>query len=106
VLWFVCGGTIFAVAYLFSTVSRGPYTAPALAIAVLFLQSAIPEWPPLEGLRLNIFWTMGEFGTMHWDAARQELLPGPMPWTRLAVLSAVAALFLGLSVRIANRQDF
>src|SRR5262249_34854198 len=106
VLWFGCGGTIFAAAYWLSTVSHGPYTGPSLAIAALFLQAALPEWPPFEGLRLNILWTMGEFGTMHWDAARQQLLPGPMPWTRLAELTLIAALFFGLAARITNRQDY
>ncbi len=106
VLWFGCGSLLFAAAYFLSTILSGEYTASVACIFALFLQAEIPEWPALQPYRLNILWTMGEFGTMHWDSQHLNLLPGPMPWVRLLTLSVIAWGLLAAAVRVTQRQDF
>jgi ABC-2 type transport system permease protein len=106
VLWFGCGSLIFAASFLLSVVLPGEYTAPVAGYIVLMLQVLIALWQPLRPYRLNLMWTMGEFGTMRWDANHSLLLTGPLPWTRLAVIIVIAAGFLGLSVKITQHQDF
>ena len=50
--------------------------------------------------------TMGEFGTMHWNAEHTLLLPSPMPWTRVLVFCGLSAAFLWLALMATKRQEF
>lgn len=106
VLWFACGSIIFAAAFLMSVVLDGEYTAPVVCYVALMLQALIGNWPALRPYRLNMMWTMGEFGTMHWDAQHNFLLSGPLPWARLLVIMLMAMGMLVLAAQITARQDF
>jgi ABC-2 type transport system permease protein len=106
-LWFAGGSIIFAAAFLMSVALTGEYTAPVLCYVALMLQSLILTTTALgRTYRLNVMWTMGEFRTMHWDSPHQQLLAGPLPWARLLILMSIALCMLGVSCRIANKQDF
>ena len=56
--------------------------------------------------RLNLMWTMGEFGRMRWDAQHKFLIPDPLPRARLLILMLIALSLLALASRIENKQDF
>lgn len=106
ILWFGCGSVIFAAAFLLSVVAGGEYTAPVACYVALMLEVLISDWPSLRPYRLNLMWTMGEFGTMHWNPQHNLLLTGPFPWARLLTIMAVALAMLALAARITQKQDF
>jgi ABC-type transport system involved in multi-copper enzyme maturation permease subunit len=106
ILWFCCGTIIFAAAFLLSVVLPGEFTAPVVCFIALTLQPLLALWGPLQPYRLNILWTMGEFGTMHWDAQNTLLLTGPLPWQRLLTIMLLAFIILASTCPIAERQDY
>jgi ABC-2 type transport system permease protein len=106
-LWFACGSIIFAAAFLTSVALSGEYTAPVVCYLALVLQSLILTTTATgRSYRLNLMWTMGEFGRMHWDSPHQQLLTDPLPWARLLILMLIASSMLALAFRIAHKQDF
>ena len=106
-LWFACGSIIFAVAFLMSGILSGEYTAPVVCYVALMLQALIMTTTALgRRHRLNLMWTMGEFGRMHWDSQHKFLISDPLPWTRLVFIMLTALCMLGLAARITNKQDF
>jgi len=106
-LWFACSSIIFATAFLLSVVLSGEYTAPVVCYLALVLQSAIMSVTVLgRRHRLNLMWTMGEFGRMRWDAQHKFLIPDPLPRARLLILMLIALSLLALASRIENKQDF
>jgi ABC-type transport system involved in multi-copper enzyme maturation permease subunit len=106
VLWLVCGAVVFASAFLLSVVLSGDYSAPVAYIIIFFLQDLILASAPLERYRLKIIWIAGEFGTMHWDAQRDLLLSGPLPWLRLLTITLVTISLLAIAAQVTQRQDF
>ncbi len=106
ILWFGCGSIIFAAAYLLSVVLGGQYMAPMACYVALMLEALISNWPSLRPYRLNVMWTMGEFGTMHWNSQHNLLLTDPLPWARLLTIMVIALGMLALAARITQRQDF
>jgi ABC-2 type transport system permease protein len=107
-LWFACGSIIFATAFLMSSIlGGGEYAAPVVCYVALMLQALIMTTTALgRRYRLNLMWTMGEFGRMHWDSRHKSLASDPLPWARLAILMLIALCMLALASRIASKQDF
>jgi len=106
VLWFGCGTIIFASAFFLSVVFGGEYVEPVACYIALISQSLVAQWAPLRPYRLNLMWTMGEFGTRHWDPQHNVLLSSPLPWTRLLIIALIASGLFALSARTTQRQDF
>lgn len=106
VLWFFGGLVLFAVSFLLSVVFAGEYTAPVVCYLVLVVHALVSAWHPLAPYRLNLMWMMGEFRTMHWNAAHTLLQPPPLSWLRMAALAALACALLAASARVTRRQDF
>ncbi|MGH7783539.1 MAG: hypothetical protein ACREO5_06845, partial [Candidatus Binatia bacterium] len=106
ILWFGCGSIIFAASFFLSVVLPGEYTAPVACYIALMLQALIAVWTPLRPYRLNLLWTMGEFGTMRWDPQLNALIGAPLPWWRLLTVMLIAFGMLVFATRIAQRQDF
>ena len=106
-LWFACGSIIFAAAFLMSAILIGEYTAPVVCYIALVLQASVMTTTSLgRHYRLNLMWTMGEFGRMHWDPQHENLASDPLPWARLLILMLIALCMLALALQIANKQDF
>jgi ABC-type transport system involved in multi-copper enzyme maturation permease subunit len=106
-LWFACGSIIFAAAFLMSVALSGEYTAPVLCYLALVLHAWVMTATSLgRHYRLNLMWTMGEFGRTHWDSRHQMLITDPVPWARLVVLMLIALCMLAFASRISNKQDF
>jgi ABC-2 type transport system permease protein len=105
-LWFACGSIIFAAAFLMSVVLGGEYTAPVVCYVALTLQALSTATALGRHYRLNLMWTMGEFGRMHWDSQHKFLITDTVPWARLLILMLIALCMLALASRIANKQDF
>jgi ABC-type transport system involved in multi-copper enzyme maturation permease subunit len=106
-LWLACGSLIFAAAFLMSVVLSGEYTAPVVCYVALMLQALIMATTALgRRHRLNLMWTMGDFGRMHWDSQHKFLISDPLPWTRLLFIMLIAVCMLALGARITNKQDF
>ena len=106
-LWFACGSIIFAAAFLMSVVLGGEYTAPVVCYIALVLQALILPTTALgRRYRLNLLWTMGEFGRMHWDSQNKFLVSDALSWGRLLIVMLIALCMLVLAYRIANKQDF
>lgn len=106
VLWFCCCAPLFAVSFLLSVVLSGEYTAPVACYLIFMLEVLIADWRPLRPHRLNLMWTMGEFGTMHFDAHSNLVLTGAFPWMRLICLLTIAAALLAVTSRVTQKQDF
>ena len=106
ILWFACGSIIFATAYLLSVLLRGEYTAAVACYVALFLDLVISSWPSLLPHRLNLMWTMGEFGTMRWDREHSHLLTGPLPGAILLTILLIALGMFVLAVYLTEKQDF
>jgi ABC-2 type transport system permease protein len=106
VLWFFCGLVIFAASFLLSVVTPGEYTAPVVCYLALVLHTFVAAWHPLAGYRLNLMWIMGEFQTMHWNAAHSLLQPPPLSWPRMSVMAFFALLLLSAAIRVTDKQDF
>jgi ABC-2 type transport system permease protein len=105
-LWFACGSLIFATAFLLSVVLSGEYTGPVVCYVLLVLQALIMTSTAVgRHYRLNLMWTMGEFGRMHWDSQHKFLISDSLPWARLLILMLIALGMLALASRIANKQD-
>ena len=106
-LWFACGSIIFAAGFLMSVALSGEYTAPVVCYLALVLQALVMTTTAIgRSYCLNLMWTMGEFGRMHWDWQHKSLIPDPLPWARLLILMLIALCMLALASRITNRQDF
>ncbi len=106
ILWFTCGSVILALAFLLSVVLPGEYTAPAVCYVVLMLQALVADWKPLKPYRTNLFWTMGEFGRMHWGARHNLLMSDSLPWERLLMIMLIAFGMFALAVRVSQKQEF
>jgi hypothetical protein len=97
---------IFAASFLLSVVLDGEYTAPMACYVALMLKVLISNWPSLRPYRLNLMWTMGEFGRMHWKLQHNLLLSDPLPWARLLTILSITLGMLALAARITQKQDF
>jgi ABC-type transport system involved in multi-copper enzyme maturation permease subunit len=106
ILWFACGAMIFATAFLLSVLLRGEYLPAVACYVVLFLNLVISSWPSLLPHRLNLMWTMGEFGTMRWNPEHTHLLAGPLPEARLFTILLIALGMFVFAVYITEKQDF
>jgi ABC-type transport system involved in multi-copper enzyme maturation permease subunit len=106
ILWFICGGLIFSVAFFLSTVMSGEYTAPVACIILLYIQALVAAWHPLVPYRVNILWTINAYPNMSWNPDHTLLLSGPLPWTRLVTILLVSFGLLGMATLITRRQDF
>jgi ABC-2 type transport system permease protein len=106
ILWFGCCSVIFAASFLLSVVLDGEYTAPMACYVALMLKVLISNWPSLRPYRLNLMWTMGEFGRMHWKLQHNLLLSDPLPWARLLTILSITLGMLALAARITQKQDF
>lgn len=106
VLWFFGGLVIFAASFLLSVVTPGEYTAPVICYLALILHAYVAAWHPIAGYRLNLMWIMGEFQTMHWNAAHTLMQPPPLSWLRMSLMALFALLLFSAAIRATNRQDF
>ena len=106
VLWFFGGLIIYAASFLLSVATPGEYTAPVACYLALVVHTLVAAWHPLASYRLNLMWIMGEFQTMHWDAAHDLLQPPPLSWPRMFVITLIAFLLFSAAVRVTQRQDF
>lgn len=105
VLW-CAGGTLeFAMAFAWSVIVSGEYTALVAAYLVLFGIPLVAEVRVLEPYHVNILQTMGEFGTMQWNAAHTLMVPPALPTIRLGVFLLIAAGLTATALRITQRQD-
>lgn len=106
VLWFVCGALVFAASFFFSAVLRGEYS-PMVACVVAMVAEDFLTGPLFTNYlnRWKIFWISDEFGTMHWDPHRQQLLSGPLPWISLLTFVLVTLMLFAATFRISLRQD-
>ena len=105
-LWVAGGLMIFGLAYLSAVLFAGDYTGLIVAFLALFGVPLVAHVPALERYQLNFLMTMGEFGTMHWNAEHTMLLPSPMPWLRLLVFFAIGVGLLAAASTVTRRQDF
>ena len=107
VLWLTCGSIIFATAFLLSVVLSGDYTAPVVCYLALMLQALILTATALgQRYHLNLLWTMGDFGRMHWDSQHEFLMSDCLHWARLLILALIALCMFALALKITNKQDF
>jgi len=94
------GMAYFALAILVSSLVEGEYTAPAVAIGLVFLATiAFDAW-----LRRFNLWRLitGSFSVDR----TTYLLAGHFPWLAVLASLCAAALMLLASVRIIQRRDF
>ncbi|WP_158820359.1 ABC transporter permease subunit [Granulicella sp. S156] len=101
VLLLAGGAFFFAIALLVSSVVRGEYTAPVVALGVLLLiavtlgDQKMRLFSPLE------FMLGGEYFNRS-----SSLLVGPIPWVRAGLWVCLAALLTWVAVRVVDRKEF
>lgn len=105
VLWSAGGTLEFAMAFLWSVVVAGEYTALVAAYIVLFGIPLVAEVRILAPYQVNILQTMGEFGTMRWNAEHTLLVPPALSLIRLGIFMLIASGLIATAVRITQRQD-
>jgi ABC-2 type transport system permease protein len=98
----VAGGTVFvAWALLISSLIAGSYTAPAVALGgvviggMLLGDPAFNHWSP--------------YGLLSGQAylnRQTNVLDGPIPWLRLAITIAVAAVLTWAAIKAIQRKEF
>lgn len=101
----ICGTAFFGLAFLFSTLLAGEYTALVVsAIATLSIVS-ITQWLPH---RFSVAWVMGGAPAFDTPAEIRNFtgLPEPYAWTALFVVAAIALALFAIATRITQRQDF
>jgi ABC-2 type transport system permease protein len=98
---FICGAFIFAIAFLFSVLVRGAYTAPMLCWGALFLQARVANWAPLRPYGLNPLRTMDG----RWGWWQQTTINDPFPWAGLAIMLLIATALLAAATRVTQRQN-
>ena len=106
VFWVAGGLMVFALAFLCSVLFSGEYTALIVAFLGLFAVPLVAQVRPLQPYRVNFLMTMGEFGTMRWNAEHTLLIPPPMAWVRVLVFLGIAAALLGVAMGVTEREDF
>jgi ABC-type transport system involved in multi-copper enzyme maturation permease subunit len=106
-LWTMCGSAIFAMAFLFSTVFEGEYTALVVSFIATALYQFITSMPSLQPniLRFNL---SGIMGGMKIPVPRNLLtgFPDPFPWPTFFVIAVVTFALLAIATRITQQQDF
>jgi ABC-type transport system involved in multi-copper enzyme maturation permease subunit len=99
------GAAFFALAYLFSTLLAGEYTALVVsAIAVVSIVQ-ITQWLPH---RFSSAWIMSGAPALNTPAEIRNFtgLPGPYAWSALFVIATIALALFAMATRIAQLQDF
>jgi len=95
------GIVIFAVALLVSSLIEGEYTAPAVTIAILFLDIVALDDGPLQTISPWRFIV----GTDYFNRGTQ-MLTGPIPWGHFFANLGVAILLTVISIRAIQRHEF
>ena len=104
ILWTVYGSAAFAIAFLFSTVCEGQYTAlvgsfiTIIVLNVLLAQTRFSTTGLLSGTERPVATAA--------DVRAFSGLPSPFPWLALFSIAIVACGLLALAIKITQRQDF
>jgi hypothetical protein len=104
-LWGAGGSIVFGISFLCSVLLAGEYTALVAAFLTLFAIPLVANVGALQPYQVNILQTMGEFGTMQWNADHTLLVPSPLSWVRISIFLLIATTLLAASMRITQRQD-
>jgi ABC-2 type transport system permease protein len=108
-LLFISWGVVwFAVGFLWSILLAGEYTAGVAALLTPFAYMVLFAQITQGGRRFpatNPFYVMSgqHMPYFNWQAA---LLIGPLPWTAMLLLAAIAVALIGAAVRLTARQSF
>jgi ABC-2 type transport system permease protein len=104
-LWDVVGTTVFAAAFLASTIFTNEYSALAVSLVAFLMYPLATHLSPLRPYPLNIHYIMNGTGMPYFNP-RTALLVGPVPWTILCVLAMVAMIFIASAAVITRKLDF
>jgi ABC-2 type transport system permease protein len=104
-LWAVGGAAIFTMGFLVSIVISGEYAAPVTAFAILLAYSVVADIPILDRLHMDIHDLMSGSG-MDFFRASTCSIAGPMPWTLLATILALAGCLVFIAGQVTQQQDF
>ena len=106
-LWFrvvllASGGLVFfGMSLLVSSLVEGEYTAPVVSFGVMLAMTVtmgdglLRSWSPYAFIN----------GTEFFNRST-GLLTGPIPWAHVAINATVAALLMGISVKVVQRREF
>jgi ABC-type transport system involved in multi-copper enzyme maturation permease subunit len=101
VLLFGGGLLFFGMAVLVSSVVGGEYTAPVVSFGAVIATAATLSSAALRPYSPWAFMT----GSEYVDRST-NLLSLPIPWLRAAIYVIVGGIFLAISIRIIQRQEF
>jgi ABC-2 type transport system permease protein len=104
-LWIGCGTVLFSMAFFFSTILGGEYSAPVASFLGLLGYSALVELPFIQKYPVNIHDIMSGSDMPYFEPAT-SLLIGPFPWTAMLIITLLGVGLLAVSARITDRQDF
>ncbi len=101
----ICGTAFFALAFLFSTLLAGEYTA--LVVSVIATLSIV-QLTQLLPHRFSMAWVMGGAPALDTAAEIHNFtgLPERYAWSALFVIATIAVILFATATRIAQRQDF
>jgi ABC-2 type transport system permease protein len=110
VLWLAAGSTLFAAAFLCSSLMGGEYTAFVVAWIAFFGHTVTTQYirirhPELSAYLFTVQEVMSGFRMAYFDASARVLV-GPFPLPIVATVSAVSALMISTAVAYTNRRDF
>lgn len=104
-LWVVVGSTVFAAAFLASTIFANEYSALAVSLVAFLMYPLATHLSPLNQYPANIHYIMNGIGMPYFDP-HTDLLIGPLPWTILSAAAMVAFAFVAAAIVITRKQDF
>jgi ABC-2 type transport system permease protein len=109
-LWLAAGSTLFAAAFLCSSLMGGEYTAFIVAwvayfgltVTTQYTRIKHPEW---SAYLFTLQEVMNGFRMPYFDA-RTHLLVGPFPLLIVAAVSTASAVMIATAVTYTERRDF
>jgi ABC-2 type transport system permease protein len=110
VLWVAAGSTLFAAAFLCSSLMGGEYTAFVVAWIAFFGHTVTTQYirirhPELSAYLFTVPEVMSGFRMAYFDASARVLV-GPFPLTIVTVVSAASASMISAAVAYTDRRDF
>ena len=106
----ICGMAFFAMAFLFSTLLAGEYTALVVSAAAMLAIIGVTNELHHRGLpqRFTAAWVIGGAPALDTPAQIRNFtgLPEPYAWTALFVVALMGIIFFVMAMRVTEHQDF
>ena len=106
VLWFGCGIVILALAFFYSVLLPGEYSAPGAAVATLFALDSVFSTSTLLPYHLKMGWIAAGYPIRGPGAALKGMALDPIPWATLLGFCFIAFAVFAAGIFLTRREDY